>query len=51
MVDPINKKPIYGARSQLMTELLEAWVSKKEAEIADTKRELQGNGHAGALLA
>ncbi len=51
MVDPINKKPIYGARSQLVTELLELWASKKEAEIADTKRELQGNGHAGALLA
>lgn len=31
--DPGTKKPVYGFRSQLVTELLEAWASAREKEL------------------
>ena len=40
IVDPTYKRPVYGFKSQLVTELLEKWVSEREAELAQKGREL-----------
>jgi len=51
MVDPVNKRPVYGARSQLVTELLEKWVTEQEAAIAARQLELGGKSAAQEMLA
>ena len=38
-VDPSTNRPVYGFKSQLVTELLEAWVAKRESELAATVKE------------
>ena len=50
MVDPVNKKPVYGMRSQLVTELLEKWVTEQEAAIAARQAELGGKNQAMEML-
>jgi len=50
MVDPVNKKPVYGMRSQLVTELLEKWVTEQEAAIAARQAELGGKSQAMEML-
>ena len=50
MVDPASRKPVYGLRSQLVTELLEAWVSGQEAKLVEKRQELNG-GKAQEMLA
>lgn len=33
MIDPLTHKPIYGGRSQLVTQLLESWCDAQEAAL------------------
>lgn len=38
--DPSTKRPVYGFRSQLCSELLEQWVREQEVKIKQTAKEL-----------
>lgn len=39
VVDPAYNRPVFGFKSQLVTQLLEEWVSKREAELATKAKE------------
>lgn len=38
LMDPLHKKPAYGARAKLIEQLLSEWVEHKKAEAMETPR-------------
>lgn len=42
LFDNIHKKPAYGARGKLITELLEKWVTEQQAAAKAAKQSLEG---------
>lgn len=39
-VDPSTRKPVYGLRSQIISELLSRWAGEQEARIKQSAKEL-----------